>query len=146
VKGSALPAEAGTPNGSAPPPEAIMKIAAVRRQTHPSLQNVPPPHHEIWGHRLITGASANEGPLEKETFGERFSLFAWDGSPGPNNVAMPQKLIDDLGPYTTRPEGVDLIQIDQQWRVIFVEDRYRAKGYGTRNAVHWPISILGTVE
>jgi hypothetical protein len=74
------------------------------------------------------------------------SLYAWDGSPGTGNVAAPQKLIDELGPYSTRPEGVDLIQIDGQWRVIFVEDRYRAKGYGTRNAVHWPISILGTVE
>jgi hypothetical protein len=90
--------------------------------------------------------SANGGPLEKETFGERFSLFAWDGSPGTGNVATPQKLIEDLGPYSTRPEGVDLIQIGGQWRVIFVEDRFRATGYGTRNAVHWPIGILGAVE
>jgi Concanavalin A-like lectin/glucanases superfamily len=98
------------------------------------------------GRYLIIGGPANGGPLEKETFGEKFSLFAWDGSPGTGNVATPQKLIDDLSPYSTRPEGVDLIQIDGQWRVIFVEDRYRATGYGTRNAAHWPVSILGTVE
>ena len=86
------------------------------------------------------------GPLEKELYGEKYSLYAWDGTPGPDNVATPQELIDDLGPYTTRPEGVDLIQVAGEWRVLFVEDRYRATGYGTRNAVHWPVSILGAVQ
>ena len=52
------------------------------------------------------------------------------------------RLIPDLGPYTVRPEGVDLIQVSGEWRVLFVEDRYRAIGYATRNAVHWPVSIL----
>ena len=54
------------------------------------------------------------------------------------------KLIDDLRPYTTRPEGADLIQVAGEWRAMFVEDRYRATGYATRNMVHWPVSILGT--
>jgi hypothetical protein len=35
--------------------------------------------------------------------------------------------------------------INGQWRILFVEDRYRATGYGTRNAVHWPVNILGEV-
>jgi hypothetical protein len=95
---------------------------------------------------LIIGGPANGGPLEKELFGEKYSLYAWDGTPGPDNIATPQKLIDDLRPYTIRPEGVDLIQVAGEWRVLFVEDRYRAPGYGTRNAVHWPVSIVGVVQ
>lgn len=95
---------------------------------------------------LIIAGPANGGPLEKEIFGEKYSLYVWDGSPGAGNIATPQKLIDDLRPYTIRPEGVDLVQVDGQWRLMFVEDRYRATGYGTRNAVHWPISILGTIQ
>jgi hypothetical protein len=98
------------------------------------------------GRYLIIGGPANGGPLEKETFGETFALYAWNGSAGTGNVAAPQKLIGELRHYTTRPEGVDLIQVDGQWRVCFVEDRYKGRGYGTRNAVHWPINILGTVE
>lgn len=93
--------------------------------------------------------NADGGPLEKETYGQKFSLYAWDGSPGPGNVATPQKLIDNLRPYATRPEGVDLIQVNGEWRVMFVEDRYRAigyTGYARRNAIHWPVSILGAVQ
>ena len=95
---------------------------------------------------LIIGGPANGGPLEKEAFGEKFSLYAWDGSPGPGNIATPQLLIDNLGPYAVRPEGVDLIQIDGEWHVLFVEDRFMATGYGTRNSVRWPVDILGAVE
>jgi hypothetical protein len=29
-----------------------------------------------------------------------------------------------------------------EWRIMFVEDRFKAIGYATRNAVHWPLSIL----
>jgi hypothetical protein len=87
---------------------------------------------------LIIGGPANGGPLEKEIFGEKFSLYSWTGGASD----PPVKVINNLGPYTTRPEGVDLIQIAGQWRIIFVEDRYRATGYGTRNAIHWPLSIL----
>jgi hypothetical protein len=57
----------------------------------------------------------------------------------------PAKLIDDLRHYTTRPEGVDLIQVNGEWRVMFVEDRFKGTGYATRNAVHWPLGILGVV-
>jgi hypothetical protein len=55
---------------------------------------------------------------------------------------VPQLLIDDLRPYAVRPEGVDILTVAGQTRVMFVEDRFLAQGYGTRNAVHWPLSIL----
>jgi hypothetical protein len=29
-----------------------------------------------------------------------------------------------------------------QQRVLFVEDRYKAEGYDTQNAVHWPLAKL----
>jgi len=38
-----------------------------------------------------------------------------------------------------------LIVIHGQPRVLFVEDRYFASGYGTRNAIHWPVAILGNI-
>jgi hypothetical protein len=76
--------------------------------------------------------------LEKETFGVKFSLYSWDG----NVNTTPTRLINDLRPYAVRPEGVDLITVGGQSRVIFVEDRFLAQGYGSRNAVHWPLSIL----
>ncbi len=85
---------------------------------------------------LIIGGPANGGPLEKEIVGEKFSLYAWDGVAG-----SPLKLIDDLSPYTPRPEGVELILVNGEWRVMFVEDRFQATGYATRNVVHWPVSI-----
>ena len=94
------------------------------------------------GRYLIIGGPANGGPLEKETFGEKFSLYSWDGTPGPGNVATPTRLINDLRPYTVRPEGVDMITVGGQSRVMFVEDRFLAQGYGARNAIHWPASIL----
>jgi hypothetical protein len=89
--------------------------------------------------------SANGGPLEKETVGERFSLYAWDGS-STGGVARPQLLISDLAGYAVRPEGVEVINVGGQWRVLFVEDRFQSTGYATRNAVHWPVSILGTIR
>ena len=49
-------------------------------------------------------------------------------------------------PLALRPEGVDMIEVAGEWRVVFVEDRYRATGYGTRNAVHWPVSVLGIIQ
>jgi len=39
-----------------------------------------------------------------------------------------------------------LITVGTENRVIFVEDRFKATGYATRNAVHWPLSILGSVQ
>jgi hypothetical protein len=96
---------------------------------------------------LIIGGSANGGPLEREIFGEKYSLYSWDGSVGTTtqfgHVATPLKIIDDLGPFTVRPEGVAVITVNGEPRVLFVEDRFRARGYATRNIVHWPISILG---
>jgi len=53
------------------------------------------------------------------------------------------KIIDDLRRYTVRPEGIAVFTIKNVERVMFVEDRFRATGYGTRNAIHWPMSILG---
>jgi hypothetical protein len=94
---------------------------------------------------LIVAGLANGGPLQREERRQKFSLFAWDGT-WPNNLATPQRLIDDLEPYTVRPEGVDLIRVDGEWRVLFVEDRLEARGYGTHNAIHWPVRILGTPQ
>ena len=90
---------------------------------------------------MITGAQADLGPLNAETGREKFTLYEWDG-PG----SQPVVKIDDLRPYTQRPEGVNIVTLTVNnvplERVIFVEDRYRAQGYGARNAIHWPISIL----
>ena len=36
--------------------------------------------------------------------------------------------------------------ISGTWRVVFAEDRAHATGYGTRNSVHWPLSILGAAQ
>jgi hypothetical protein len=88
---------------------------------------------------------ANGGPEQREQARQKFSLYAWDGTTV-SGIARPQKLIDDLRPYTVRPEGVDLINVNGQWRILFVEDRYQSTGYATRNAVHWPVSILGPVQ
>jgi hypothetical protein len=88
---------------------------------------------------LIIAGPADGGPLEKETFGQRFTLYSWDGT------TAPTALIPDLRRYTDRPEGVALIEVGGETRVLFVEDRYWASGYGTRNAVHWPLAILPTV-
>jgi len=89
---------------------------------------------------LIIGGPANGGPLEKETVGEQFSLWSWQGPGGP----VPVRVIADLRPYAVRPEAVTIIQVNGQSRILFGEDRFRAVGYGTRNAIHWPISILGS--
>lgn len=94
---------------------------------------------------LVLAGMANGGPLQREQFRQKFSLYAWDGT-ATNSLATPRKVIDDLWAYTIRPEGVDLIQVDGEWRVLFVEDRFQATGYATRNAIHWPLSILGSVE
>jgi hypothetical protein len=90
------------------------------------------------GRYLIIGGPANGGPLEKETFGEKFSLYSWDG----NVNATPTRLINALRPYAVRLEGVDIIIVGGLQRVMFVEDRFLAQGYGARNAIHWPASIL----
>jgi hypothetical protein len=87
---------------------------------------------------LVVGGPANGGPLEKEAFGERFSLYSWHG----NVATPPTRLITDLRPYTVRPEGVAIIIVGGQPRVMFVEDRFLAQGYGSRNAIHWPVSVL----
>ena len=92
------------------------------------------------GRYLVLAGSANGGPLQRENLRQKFSLYSWRG-PG----YSPSKLIDDLSPYTLRPEGVDLMSVGGSSRILFVEDRYQATGYATRNAVHWPLSILGNV-
>ena len=90
---------------------------------------------------LIVAGLANGGPLVRERPGVKSSLFSWDGNV--NN--SPVKLIDNLAGYTVRPEGIDIMRLGGEWRVLFVEDRYLATGYGTRNAIHWPVSIIGPV-
>jgi hypothetical protein len=77
--------------------------------------------------------------LEKQQIGEKSSLYGWTGS----SADPPVKLIDDLRPYAVQPEGLDLIVVRGEQRILFVEDRYFATGYATRNAIHWPLSILG---
>ena len=69
------------------------------------------------------------------------SKQCWTGET--NN--QPNLLIADLLPYSVRPEGIDLIWVNGECRILFVEDRYQATGYATRNAVHWPIDILGQI-
>jgi hypothetical protein len=90
---------------------------------------------------LILAGSANGGPLQREDFRQKFSLYSWTGNP----TNAPNKLIEDLLPYAIRPEGVDLIMVAGESRILFVEDRFQATGYATRNAVHWPVSILGAI-
>jgi hypothetical protein len=90
---------------------------------------------------LIIGGPANGGPLKVESGREVFTLYQWAG-PG----AQPIVRIPNLRPYTQRPEGVNVISFTVNGvatqRLLFVEDRYRALGYGARNAIHWPMSIL----
>jgi hypothetical protein len=97
---------------------------------------------------LIVAGTANGGPLEKEVPNERHVLYSWDGGVGPvapfGHVATPIVIIPDLRPYSARPEGVSIITVNGQPRVVFSEDRFRATGYATRNVVHWPVSILGS--
>ena len=52
---------------------------------------------------------------------------------------------DEQPSYAIRPEGIDIMRVGNEWRLLFVEDRYLATGYGTRNAIHWPVNILGIV-
>jgi hypothetical protein len=85
---------------------------------------------------LIVAGPANGGPLKNETGRETFALYSWNGS----NAA--EICIPDLSGYAVRPESVEIIEVDGEPRVLFVEDRFKAEGYDTRNAVHWPVSIL----
>ncbi|HEY0550586.1 MAG TPA: hypothetical protein VGF13_13360 [Verrucomicrobiae bacterium] len=91
---------------------------------------------------LIVGGAANGGPLVRENPKQKFSLYSWTGS----ITDAPVKLIDDLKGYAVRPEGVDIMRVGGEWRLLFVEDRFLAVGYGTRNAIHWPVNILGPVN
>jgi hypothetical protein len=94
------------------------------------------------GRYLIIGGPADGGPLEKERTPGKFSLYAWNGV----NGSTPQLLIDDLKPYAKRPEGVEVITVNGEDRVLFTEDRFLATGYEAKNAIHWPISVLGGVQ
>ena len=86
---------------------------------------------------LIVGGASNGGPLKNETTRQKFSLYRWD-----NTNAQPVKVVDDLSGFAVRPEGVNVITLSGQLRVIFVEDRFKAEGYDTQNSVHWPLSAL----
>ena len=90
---------------------------------------------------LIVAGNANGGPLVRENLKQKFSLYSWTG----DATNTPVKLLDDLKGYAVRPEGIDIMSVGGEWRVLFVEDRYQATGYATRNALHWPVSILGIV-
>lgn len=52
--------------------------------------------------------------------------------------------IADLAGYAVRPESVALVEVGGEQRLLFVEDRYLAEGYHSRNGVHWPLSILAS--
>jgi hypothetical protein len=80
--------------------------------------------------------------LQREDFRHKFSLYSWTG----NSATAPDLLIEDLQGYAIRPEGVDLIHLNGEWRVLFVEDRFQSTGYATRNGLHWPASILGHIR
>ena len=94
---------------------------------------------------LVLAGNANGGPIQREAARQVFSLYAWNGL-STNNVATPQLLLADLNGYAVRPEGLDLINVNGEWRILFVEDRFVTPGHATRNAVHWPLSILGAVQ
>jgi hypothetical protein len=64
-------------------------------------------------------------------------LYRWDSI-----TATPVRVVADLSPYAVRPEGVNIITLNGDKRILFVEDRYKAKGYDTQNAVHWPVGVL----
>ena len=89
--------------------------------------------------------AGNGGPIQRENARQVFSLYAWNGL-STNSVATPQLVLADLNGYAVRPEGVDVINVNGEWRILFVEDRFVTPGYGTRNAVHWPVSILGAIQ
>lgn len=89
------------------------------------------------GAYLIIGGPSNGGPLKNETGRVKFSLYRWD-----NVTAVPVRVVPDLAPFAVRPEGVNLISLNGEKRLIFVEDRFRAEGYDTQNAVHWPLQAL----
>jgi len=90
---------------------------------------------------LILAGNANGGPLQRESLKQKFALYSWTGSAN----SAPTKLIDDLNGYAVRPEGIDIMRVDGEWRLLFVEDRFLALGYGTRNAIHWPVTMIGAV-
>jgi hypothetical protein len=89
------------------------------------------------GAYLIIGGAANGGPLKNETARQVFSLYRWD-----NVNAQPVRVVVDLSAFAVRPEGVNIITLNGTPRVIFVEDRFKAEGYDTQNAVHWPLADL----
>lgn len=93
---------------------------------------------------LILAGDANGGPLQREATRQKFAIYAWDGTTN-EGVAQPQLLLSDVAGYAVRPEGIDLVNVAGEWRVLFVEDRFQSTGYGTRNALHWPVGILGAV-
>ena len=105
-----------------------------------TIKSVPSLNNNA-GAYLINGGPANSGPLKAETGRELFTLYQWAG---PGNA--PVVKIANLRPYTQRPEGVNVITMTLNGqpvqRLMFVEDRYKASGYGARNAVHWPMNIL----
>jgi Bacterial TSP3 repeat len=130
---------AGNWNGAAPAVGAPQQLN-LNGQGIRSLQWVPTLNNSA-GAYLIIGGPANGGPLKVESGREVFTLYQWAG-PG----AQPVIRIPNLRPYTQRPEGVNVISFTVNGvatqRLLFVEDRYRALGYGARNAIHWPMSIL----
>ena len=86
---------------------------------------------------LIVGGAANGGPLKNETGREKFSLYRWD-----NVNAQPVRVVADLSTFAERLEGVNLITLNGEKRLIFVEDCFRVEGYDTQNAVHWPLTAF----
>lgn len=75
--------------------------------------------------------------MKNETSRQVFSLYRWD-----TVNAVPVRVVADLAPFAVRPEGVNIITLNGNPRIIFVEDRFKAEGYDTQNAVHWPLADL----
>ncbi len=91
---------------------------------------------------LIIAGASNGGPLVRERARQKFSLYSWTGV----TADAPVIVMDDLQGYAVRPEGIDIMRVGDEWRLLFVEDRYLATGYGTRNAIHWPVNVFGPVN
>src|SRR5262245_45524911 len=77
---------------------------------------------------LVLAGNANGGPIQRENARQKFAVYAWDGSIT-NGVAAPQLLIADLNGYAVRPEGVEIITVNGDPRILFVEDRFLTPGY-----------------
>ena len=96
---------------------------------------------------LILAGNANGGPIQRENLKRKFSLYSWTGD---LNTA-PVKFMEDLQGYAIRPEGIDLMNVGGEWRVILVEDSIvrsttlmNLLGFlKERHEVNWRLDFVG---